>query len=95
MTDAEILTKVKTCLGMTTDDEDVNAQLSLKIKAVTLYLIDGGADITNVNITDKDIACVAMGVNDLLNNNSGTTSFSPAFDIIAKQICGGVHATPV
>lgn len=89
MTESEVLGKVKQYIGAIIEDEAVNAQIMLKLNAVIQYLNDGGAVIAFESITDKQICCVAMGVNDLLNSGSGATSFSPAFDIIAKQICGG------
>jgi len=86
----ELLANVKSHLGITEDDEDINKNIKLKTMATIGYLVDGGAiiDIDKVNeISDKIVVCIAVGVNDLLNNTPGETKFSPAFDILSRQIC--------
>lgn len=93
---ATLTEEVKKSLGITSDDELVNINLRNKVVAVKEYLINGGAlhmkedPITKVNsITDIDISCIAIGVNDLLNNKAGETKFSPVFELISMQICRG------
>lgn len=90
----ELLKKVKNSLGITIDDPDINNGIKLKIQGTIGYLNDGGAtipdeDVDYVDITPKMINCIAIGVNDLLNNKAGVTSFSPAFHMFAMQICRG------
>ena len=96
MDDVTLRDKVKEQLGITTVDELVNSNIQLKVIATKTYLIKAGAihmitdPVTQINgINDLDIACIAIGVNDLLNNKAGETKFSPAFNIIALQICRG------
>jgi len=96
MDDVTLLGAVKGQLGITTDDEFVNSNIKLKLLATKAYLIKGGAThmttdpvTLKCNINDLDIACIAIGVNDLLNNKAGETKFSPAFNMLALQICRG------
>jgi len=83
-----LLDEVKNNIGITVSDSDIDSNISNKIAAVKGYLIDGGAVITD-SPSDLAVACISIGVNDLLNSNAGETKFSPAFDMIAKQICRG------
>lgn len=86
----DILEEVKVSLGIMTDDEMINRNIILKINAVKSYLIKGGLTIDeNKSLDEEVIACIATGVNDLLNNKAGDTKFSPAFNILAMQICRG------
>lgn len=85
-----LLEGVKDSLGITTNDTDVNRSIMIKVKAVKLYLIKGGAKLEpGIEYDDEFISCVAVGVNDLLNNKAGDTKFSPAFTMLAMQICRG------
>jgi 3D (Asp-Asp-Asp) domain-containing protein len=96
MDDTTLYSKVKEQLGITTEDTLVKRNLLLKTIAVKLYLIKAGAKqmVTDPvtgknNISDIDVACIAIGVNDLLSGKAGEIKFSPAFNIIAMQICRG------
>lgn len=80
---------VKEYLGITTNDEDVTRNILIKANAVKNYLIKAGAKIEENNYNEVVIACIATGVNDLLNNKAGDTKFSPAFNMLAMQICVG------
>lgn len=84
----DLLQQIKEHLGIITDDETVNASINLKIDAVKGYLESGGANFEK-EINAQAINCIAIGVNDLLNNKAGETKFSPAFNILAMQICRG------
>ena len=85
-----LLAGVKDGIGITTDDPDVNRTIMLKVKAVKLYLIKGGYKIQpGAEYDEEFISCVAVGVNDLLNNKAGDTKFSPAFNMLAMQLCRG------
>lgn len=84
----DILDAVKNNLGISVIDEGIDSNITSKINAVKIYLVNGGAEITETP-SELEIACISIGVNDLLNNNAGETKFSPAFDMIAKQICRG------
>lgn len=85
----KLLKSVKLALGITIEDEDINSNIKLKIKAVAIYLANGGAILPEKeeDYNDNLISCIAIGVNDLLNNSSGETKFSPAFSLMATQIC--------
>lgn len=82
-----LLESVKNYLGILTDDIDVNRNLILKINAVKIYLINAGLIIIDNNYNEEVIACIATGVNDLLSNKTGETKFSPAFTMLAMQLC--------
>lgn len=75
-------------LGITTDDEAVIGNIKGKIRAVKQFLMNAGLKIKDDN-KEEIFACISIGVNDLLNNKSGDTKFSPAFNMIAMQICRG------
>ena len=85
----KLLEDIKESLGITSDDYEVNKNLTLKINTVKMYLEKGGADIPDNDEEINDIiqVCIAIGVNDLLNNKAGETKFSPAFNILAMQVC--------
>lgn len=84
----EVLKFVLEDLGITTDDEEVIRNIEGKIRAVKQFLINAGMKIKDDN-KEEVYACISIGVNDLLNNKSGETKFSPAFNMIAMQICRG------
>ena len=84
----EILTFVLADLGITTEDEEVIRNIKGKIRAVKQYLINGGLQIKE-DSKEEVFACISIGVNDLLNNKSVDTKFSPAFKMLAMQICRG------
>ena len=85
----KLLEDIKESLGITSDDYEVNKNITLKINTVKMYLKKGGADIpeNDEEINDVVKGCIAIGVNDLLNNKAGETNFSPAFNILAMQVC--------
>ena len=86
----ELLLSVKNYLGITLVDEDIDKNIKLKIVAVTKYLKRAGANISEDYKLDENIvSCIAIGVNDLLNSKAGETKFSPAFELLAMQICCG------
>lgn len=82
----ELLKNVKTQLEILTDDEDIDNNIRLKILAVMVYLSNGGASEESLK-SPLAISCISIGVNDLLENKAGGSSFSPAFNTIANQIC--------
>ncbi|MDB1943738.1 hypothetical protein PMY73_07060 [Clostridium tertium] len=87
--DIILVESVKNYLGITTDDVDVTKNIFIKASAVKRYLIKAGATIESADYSEEVIACIATGVNDLLNNKAGDTKFSPAFNMLAMQICRG------
>lgn len=83
----KLLENVKAELGITINDELIDKNIILKINAVKGYLENGGAKIDINNISGETLSCIAIGVNDLLNNKAGETKFSPAFNMLTMQIC--------
>lgn len=87
MSDAQLLQEVKDYIGIMTDDEDANRNIRMKINTVKQYLENGGAKVKDPSSTV--VGCIAVGVNDLLNEKAGETKFSPAFHMLAMQACRG------
>ena len=78
MTDAELLVKVKSGLGLS--GEYTDGSISIKMLAVKQYMLNGG--ITQEQIeTDLGIATLTVGVSDLWNTTSGEVKFSEAFTL--------------
>ena len=88
MEDNILLEKVKTILGITISDPDMDNNINLNILAVKGFLINAGAK-ENVGETEVEVSCIAIGVNDLMNQVAGQAKYSPAFKMMANQICGG------
>lgn len=89
MTIPEQTTKqIMLALGYTSEDETLKAMLAAKAAAVIAFLQNAGAGITIDDMTELQIACVAIGVNDISELQSGKAGFSPAFMMIAKQLAG-------
>lgn len=84
MTAERIVEGVKESLGIISDDTDVNNQIRGKAIAVMNYINNGGGNITPENATEYEIEAIALGVNDLLNQNGG--GFSEGFKAMAAQI---------
>jgi hypothetical protein len=74
MTDAAILSGVKSALGVTGDFMD--ATISLYIDEVTDYMTNAGV---NAALIAASVGVIARGVNDLWNNNAGNGKLSPYF----------------
>lgn len=88
----ELREQVLSYLSIATEDVEVIKNIDLKISTVRQFLIKGGAaSLKNdeSELSGNVVACIAIGVNDLLNNKAGDTSFSPAFNMLAMQICRG------
>lgn len=86
MDDNELLSKIKIELGIITDDPEMDDRIKSKMLAVKHFLITGGAPET-VGTNNSEVTCIAIGVNDLLDSTSGNIKFSPAFKMMANQIC--------
>lgn len=87
-----LLGSVKALLGITIIDADLDKNLNLNIESVKGYLVGAGVTITTTPETVIDaqiVSCIAIGVNDLLNNKAGETKFSPAFNMFAMQLSRG------
>lgn len=83
MTDAEMLVKVKSGLGLSGDHTD--GTISIKMLAVKQYMVNAGVTVEQVE-TDLGLATLTVGVNDLWDLKSGEVKFSPAFDILMTQL---------
>lgn len=74
MTDAAILSGVKSALGVTGNFMDTT--ISLYIDEVTDYMSNAGV---NAALIAASVGVIARGVNDLWNNNAGNGKLSPYF----------------
>lgn len=83
-----VLNDIKSYLGIMAEDADLDSSINLKIIAVKNYLKTGGA-VNETLESEIGVACIAIGVNDLLNQKAGESKFSPAFKMLANQICRG------
>ena len=88
MTDAAILSGVKSALGVTGNFMD--ATISLYIDEVTDYMTNAGV---NADLISASVGVIARGVNDLWNNSAGNGKLSPYFyDRVSQLVLksGGV-----
>lgn len=85
--DDKLVDDVKIYLGITTDDAEVTNNIKLKAIATMQYLKNAGMKNVDGICSEESISCIAIGVNDLLNNKAGDTKFSPAFNMLAMQLC--------
>lgn len=89
----EVVSDIMQHLSIATDDPDVKNNIKMKAIAVLSYLKNAGynaennAENNNDILNNELIACISIGVNDLLNNKAGDTKFSPAFKMLAMQLC--------
>ena len=83
MTDEELLTKIKSGLGITGTYQDET--LKVYIADVKSFLIDAGVSETVVN-SSESVGVIMRGVTDLWNYGSGGTSFSQYFMQRATQL---------
>ena len=84
MTAERIVEGVKESLGIISDDTDINNQIRGKAIAVMHYINHGGGNISPENAAEYEIQAIALGVNDLLNQNG--SEFSEGFKAMAAQI---------
>ena len=84
MTEEDFLREVRSAAGIITEDNDIINQLRIKTLAVMHYINNGGGNITPENATEYEIQAIALGVNDLLNQNG--SEFSEGFKAMAAQI---------
>ena len=76
MTDAEILTKVKTGLGITTNYQD--DLLGIYIKDVEAFMLSAGVSASVVT-SAAAVGCILRGVSDLWNYSAGGVKYSEYF----------------
>ena len=78
MTDAELLTKVKTGLFGNAQGNWRDDMLSVYVGEVLEFMKDAGVSEI-VATSDAAVGCIMMGVSDLWNYNSGGVKFSDYF----------------
>lgn len=81
---AERLAKVKTALGMNSNDYQ-DETLSVYIDEVLEFMIDAGVQ-REVAESTAAVGCLAVGVNDLWNYSSGGVRFSDYFKSRVVQL---------
>lgn len=74
-------------IGISEADEEILAQIKNKAAAVIGFMNAGGAKLDAENLSEYELTVISIGVNDLLNNTSGGTGYSPAFKMMAMQLC--------
>jgi len=84
----QMLSEIKGLIEIITDDEDLDRSIKSKMLAVVNYLYNGGASKEGIS-SPLGMACVALGVQDLMERKGGSVSFSPAFNTIANQVARG------
>lgn len=84
MTDAELLAKVKSGLGITTAYQDDTLQVY--IDDVRAFMEDAGVH-KSVIASTASVGCILRGVADLWNYGSGNATFSDYFRMRVIQLC--------
>lgn len=87
MTDAEILTKVKTGLGISTDYQD--DLLTVYVDDVKTFMADAGVP-EDIITSPAAVGCILRGVTDLWSYAPGATKFSEYFKQRVIQLAAGV-----
>ena len=85
MTDAQLLTKIKTGLSITTNYQD--ALLQVYIDEVKAFMKDAGVS-ADIVMSDAAVGCILRGVSDLWNYQSGGVKFSEYFTQRVTQLAG-------
>lgn len=88
MTDAELLKKVKEMLFGTAQGEWRDDMLMLYIGEVKAFMLDAGVSEEKI-ASDASVGCIAIGVNDLWNYESGGARFSEYFKMRVVQLATG------
>jgi len=86
MAEVELLTKVKTGLGITGSYQDET--IKLYIAEVKAFMKDAGASDATVG-SDASVGVIIRGVADLWNLESGTVKFSDYFRMRVTQLATG------
>lgn len=60
------------------DDPEMKRKIKLNIDAIKEFLMNAGAN-EDVIVTDLGIACISLGVNDLMNSSSEKLNFHLVF----------------
>lgn len=89
MTDAEILTKVKTGLGITTSYQD--DLLNIYIADVKAFMISAGVS-ASAAVSPAAVGCILRGVSDLWTYQPGGAKFSEYFKQRVTQLAAESEA---
>ena len=89
MTDTEILTKVKTGLGITTSYQD--DLLNIYIADVKAFMISAGVSVSAV-VSPAAVGCILRGVSDLWTYQPGGAKFSEYFKQRVTQLAAESEA---
>ena len=89
MTEAELLQKIKTGLGITTDYQ--NETLQIYIDEVKAFMKSAGVP-EKVIASAASVGCILRGVTDLWNYGSGGVGFSEYFKMRVNQLASEVSA---
>lgn len=90
MTDAEILAKVKTGLGITTNYQD--DLLGIYIKDVEAFMLSAGVSASVVT-SSAAVGCILRGVSDLWTYQPGGAKFSEYFTQRVTQLAAESEAS--
>ena len=83
MTDAELLTKIKSGLGITGDYQD--ATLTVYVDEVKAFMESAGVPKTVID-SSASVGCIMRGVADLWNYGSGNAKLSEYFRMRVLQL---------
>ena len=83
MSNAELLTKIKSGLGITTDYQ--NDTLQVYIDEVKAFMLSAGVKLAVVE-SEKSVGCILRGVADLWNYGSGNAALSDYFKMRVVQL---------
>lgn len=94
MTDAELLTKIKTGLFGTDNGTWRDDMIQVFIDEVKAFMRDAGVP-EDVVKSESSVGCIMMGVSDLWNYSSGDVKFSQYFQqrVIQLSAKSGGEAT--
>jgi len=83
--DDKLLQEIKVGLGISSNDEQINATIRQKIEAVKSYLKGGGVS-EKMMMDAAAVSTIVIGVNDLWDQEAGEVKFSPVFNLLVGQL---------
>lgn len=93
MAEKTLTSRIKEILQIEIEDEQTDRKIYVTAKALIGSMERGGAVFDKsddyANISDSEIFCVSVGVNDLLFNRAGESKLSPAYMMLSQQLCTG------
>lgn len=88
MTNAELLSQIKTGMFGSPSGDWRDGMLQVYINEVKEFMLDAGVKQTVLE-SEKATGCIMIGVNDLWNYQSGGTKFSQYFKDRVVQLASG------